>query len=85
MTKSKPKPQTPTPPTSMEILGARLQKAINSPVAQKERAVVIHKAADESQDDWDLIIEAITETDGVYVTFLDDVGVRIFWDVPDKD
>ena len=82
---AKSKHNTPAPPTSMEILGARLQRVINSPAAQKDRAAVIYKAPDELQEDWGQILEAISETDGVYVTHLDEGGVRVAWDVPDTD
>ncbi|MGS0736141.1 DUF1654 domain-containing protein [Pseudomonas sp. GG8] len=82
---AQPKPKTPAPATSIEMLGARLQKIINSPTAQKAQAAIISKAPDEAQEDWDKIIEAITETDGVYVTYEDDGTLRVFWDVPDKD
>lgn len=82
---AKPTPKTPAPITSIELLGARLQKIINAPVAQKAHAAIISKAPDEAQEDWDQIIEAITETDGVYVTFQDDGAIRVYWDVPQTE
>lgn len=82
---SKPNLKTPAPTTSIELLGARLQQIINAPAAQKAHAAIIFKAADEAQEDWDQIIEAITETDGVYVTFQDDGAIRVYWDVPETD
>jgi 5'-deoxynucleotidase YfbR-like HD superfamily hydrolase len=82
---AKQNPKTPAPATSIEMLGARLQKIINAPAAQKAQAAIIYKAPDEAQEDWDQIIEAITETDGVYITFQDDGATRVFWDVPDND
>ncbi|OCW20894.1 MULTISPECIES: DUF1654 domain-containing protein [Pseudomonas] len=82
---AKPNPKTPAPTTSIELLGARLQKIINAPAAQKAHAAIIFKTADEAQEDWDQIIEAITETDGVYVTFQDDGAIRVYWDVPETD
>lgn len=82
---AKPARKPPAPVSSIEILGARLQKIINSPLAQKAQAAVIQKDLNESQEDWDQIIEAITETDGVYVDFQDDEAVRVYWDVPDKE
>lgn len=78
------KPQTQCAPTSIELLSARLQKIINAPAAQKNRAAIIYKAPEEQQEDWDQIIEAITETDGVYVTHQEDGGARVHWDVPDE-
>ena len=82
---AKPYPKTPEPATSIEILGARLQRIINAPAAQKAHEAIIYKASDESQQDWDQIIEAITETDGVHVAFEDDGATRVYWDVPEND
>ncbi|MFJ3486613.1 DUF1654 domain-containing protein [Pseudomonas sp. NPDC090202] len=82
---AKAKPQTQRAPTSIELLGARLQKIINGPTAQKNRTAIIYKAPDEIQEDWDQIMEAINDTDGVYVTLLDDGGAKLHWDVPAKD
>ena len=82
---AKPIPKTPLPTTPIELLGARLQKIINAPAAQKAHAAIIFKAADEAQEDWDQIIEAITETDGVYVTLQDDGATRVHWDVPETE
>ncbi|WP_109512565.1 DUF1654 domain-containing protein [Pseudomonas ovata] len=79
---AKSKTQSSPAPTSIDHLGARLQKVINSPSAQKNREAVIYKAPDELQDDWNQIMEAIIETEGVHVTPLDDGGVRVHWDVP---
>lgn len=82
---SKANQKMPAPPTSIEILGARLQKIINAPAAQKAQSAIIYKAPDEAQEDWDQIIEAITETDGVYVAFQDDGATRVYWDVPENE
>jgi hypothetical protein len=77
------KSQTQRVATSIELLSNRLQKIINSPAAQKNRAAIIYKAPEELQEDWDQIIEAIIDTDGVYVTQQEDGGARVHWDVPD--
>lgn len=77
------KSQTQRVPTSIELLSARLQKIINAPAAQKNRAAIIYKAPEEQQEDWDQIIEAIIDTDGVYVTQQEDGGARVHWDVPE--
>lgn len=79
------KPKSPALPTSVEVLGARLQRVINAPAAQKAHAAIIYKAPNESQEDWDQIMEAITETDGVYVTLTEEGATRVHWDVPEKD
>ncbi|GAB7528892.1 hypothetical protein PS3A_13010 [Pseudomonas sp. 3A(2025)] len=79
------KSQTQNVPSSVEMLGARLQKTINSPGAQKNRSAVLYKAPEEMQEDWDQIIEAINDTDGVHVIFHDDGGAEVHWEVPQQD
>lgn len=70
--------------SSVEILGARLQKIIRSQSAQEAQCALVHRAPDEDPRDWDQIIAAIEETDGVHVTTHEDGSVHISWDVPDK-
>ncbi|MCO8167847.1 DUF1654 domain-containing protein [Pseudomonas sp. 21LCFQ02] len=82
---AKPQSQTQRLPSSIELLGARLQKVINSPSAQKNRCAVLYKAPEEMQEDWDQIIDAINDTDGVHVVFQDDGGAKVHWEVPQKD
>lgn len=67
-------------PTAVQQIGARLQKVINTPTAQKDRAALLYKSPDEQQEDWDLIIEAILETDGVDISYEDDGAVRVRWE-----
>lgn len=78
------KTQTTSLSTSMDILGARLHQIINSPSAQRDRTAVLRRAPEEAESDWDVIIEALTETEGVHVTFLGDEGVRVCWDLPER-
>ncbi|RJG10959.1 DUF1654 domain-containing protein [Pseudomonas cavernicola] len=82
---AKGKPATPKPPSQYELLGARLQKIINSPAAQKAKAALLYKAPDESEDDWAQILEEIAETDNVTLAHRDDGGVQVFWVVPKDD
>lgn len=82
---SKSQSRTLVPPTSLEMLGARLQRVLTSPAARKEQAALVYKAPDESQEDWDQIIDAISETDGVYAVPQDDGSVRVFWEVPAQE
>jgi len=85
MAKAKKEPTPPTPPTSFELLGMRVQKIINSTGAQTAKRAVIYKASNESQDDWEQLLEAIDEADNVTVAHQDDGGVQIFWVVPKED
>lgn len=68
--------------TSFDLLAARIQKVINSPSAQKNRIAVIYKSPEESQEDWDALLGAIEETDGVRLVAEDDAGVRVTWEKP---
>ncbi|HEX8594224.1 MAG TPA: DUF1654 domain-containing protein [Pseudomonas sp.] len=69
-----------SPPTTLEILGGRIKAVINSPRAQLARQIVITKAADEAQEDWDEIVEAISDTEGVTVLRQEHGGVHIAWE-----
>lgn len=52
MAKQQSKSKTPAPPTPYEMMGARIQKIINSPAAQKARSVVIAKEGSASWMKW---------------------------------
>lgn len=82
--KSVAKSQVPVA-TSFDLLAARIQKVINSPSAQKNRIAVIYKSPEESQEDWDALLGAIAETDGVSLVVEDDAGVRVTWEKPLED
>lgn len=71
--------------TSFDHLATRIQKVINSPTAQKNRVVVIYKSPEESREDWDALMGAIEETDGVSLAVEDDGGVRVTWEKPLED
>ncbi|MEE5122124.1 DUF1654 domain-containing protein [Pseudomonas alliivorans] len=72
------------PFSSVEILAARLQTIIRSRSAQEAQCAVVCRKSDEDPKDWDQIIAAIEETDGVHVITHDDGSVHISWDVPDN-
>ncbi|MEY9333807.1 hypothetical protein ABH911_004118 [Pseudomonas protegens] len=76
---------TQTPLSSYERLGVRIQKIINSPTAQKAKAALIFRLADEPQDEWERLLEEIAENDNVTLAYRDDGGVQFFWVVPKED
>lgn len=76
---------TQTPLSSYERLGVRIQKIINSPTAQKAKAALIFRLADEPQDEWERLLEEIAENDNVTLAYRDNGGVQIFWVVPKED
>ncbi|MBF8646849.1 DUF1654 domain-containing protein [Pseudomonas pudica] len=71
--------------TSLERLGLRVSAMINSPVAQLGRKVLIHRLDTDSDQDWEAIMELLSETDGLGMTFRDDGAVILQWDLPTDD
>lgn len=69
--------------TGLERLGLRVSAMINSPLAQLGRRVLIHRLDTDSNQDWDAIMELLSETDGLDMTFCDDGSVILQWDKPD--
>lgn len=69
-------------PSSYELMGARIQKIINSPKAQQARDVTIHRSPDESEADWARFLEEVAESENVKVEHVDSDGVRLTWTVP---
>ncbi|EJN31900.1 hypothetical protein PMI35_01181 [Pseudomonas sp. GM78] len=85
MSKAKKPSAVPTPPSSYDLMGMRVQKIINSTDAQTAKRAVIYKASNESLDDWEQMLEAIDEADNVTIAHQDDGGVQVFWVVPKDD
>lgn len=71
-------------PSTYELLGARVQRVINSTAAQKSRSAVLLRAEGDSPDDWSRILDEISENDNVTIAWRDD-GVQLFWTVPRDD
>lgn len=72
-------------PDSYARMGIRIQKIINSTTAQKSRAALIFRLADELEDDWNQLLEEIAENDNVTLAWRDDGGVQLFWTLPKED
>ncbi|WHL26659.1 DUF1654 domain-containing protein [Pseudomonas juntendi] len=85
MAKQQSKPKAPTPPTPYEMMGARIQKIINSPAAQKARSAVIAKEENESAADWERFLDEVAANDNVILAQCDDGSVRLAWTVPAED
>ena len=71
--------------TGLERLGLRVSAMINSPLAQLGRRVLIHRLDTDSDQDWDAIMELLSETDDLDMTFCDDGSVILQWDAPTDD
>lgn len=76
-----PNPSLPTPQitTSYELAGRRLQALIAAPGVQKIQAVTVSRLDHETVEDWQRLIDEISETAGVMVEALEDGAVRIGW------
>ena len=85
MAKQQSKSKAPTPPTPYEMMGARIQKIINSPTAQKARSVVIAKEEYEAAADWERFLDEVAENDNVTIASREDGSVRLAWTVPAED
>lgn len=79
------KATAPTPPSSYELLARRIQKLILAPRAQLERRVVIARAPDELEADWDLLLDQLGEEESVTVAPQEDGSVRLTWAKPSFD
>lgn len=64
---------------SYELTGRRLQAIIAAPGVQKIQAVTVSRLEHETAEDWQRLIEEISETAGVMVEALEDGAVRIGW------
>ncbi|BBT40915.1 DUF1654 domain-containing protein [Pseudomonas putida] len=84
-TKTASKSQAPTPPTRYELMGARIQKIVNSPAAQSSRSVILAKADHEAQEDWERFLDEVAENDNVTLAHRDDGSVHLAWTVPAED
>lgn len=85
MAKQQQKTKAPAPPTPYEMMGARIQKIINSPAAQKARSVLIAKEEHEAPGDWERFLDEVAENDNVTLAHRDDGSVRLAWTVPVED
>ena len=76
-----PIPSLPTAQTttSYELAGRRLQALIAAPGVQKVQAVTVSRLNHETAEDWQRLIDEISETAGVVVEALEDGAVRIGW------
>lgn len=85
MAKQQSKSKAPTPLSPYEMMGARIQKVINSPAAQKAKSVVIAKEEHEATDDWERFLGEVAENDNVALNHRDDGSVLLTWTVPAED
>lgn len=82
---AKQKPQAPKTPTSYELLGVRVQRAVNTPKAQTSRSVLLERSANDDPADWDRILDEIAENDNVTIAHRDDGLIQLLWTVPKEE
>lgn len=75
----------PKPPFSYELLGMRIQRAINTPKAQLSKSVLLERSEDDAAADWDRILDEIAENENVTIAHRDDGLIQLFWTVPKED
>ncbi|MHA6138476.1 DUF1654 domain-containing protein [Pseudomonas mohnii] len=74
-----PTPQPTKTPSSYELAGRRIQKLIAAPSVQKVQAITVSRLEHESAEDWQRLIDEISETAGVTVEALEGGAIRIGW------
>lgn len=85
MAKQQSKSKAPAPLTPYQMMGARIQKIINSPSAQTSKSALIQKEPHEPQEDWERFLSEVTENDNVSLTERLDGSVLLTWTLPDND
>ncbi len=66
--------------TGLERLGLRVSAMIQSPIAQLNRCVFIHRLDTDEDKDWEAVMELLAETDELSLEFGDDGNVTVRWE-----
>ncbi|MDH0745257.1 DUF1654 domain-containing protein [Pseudomonas sp. GD03842] len=80
-----------TPPqsngmTGMERLALRVSSMINHPIAQERREVRIHRLDTDGEREWNEIVNAISEADGIDLTHNhEDASITLRWEPTEGD
>jgi Protein of unknown function (DUF1654). len=73
------------PVSSMERLTMRVSSMINHPIAQERREVRIHRLDTDGEREWQEILGALSEADGIDMIFHDeDESITLRWE-PSED
>lgn len=64
----------------IDRLGLRVSNMINHPIAQLQRWVTIHRLDTDGDPEWDEVMDLLSETDGIDMTFNDDGSVTLRWE-----
>ena len=71
--------QQPRELTALEKLGLRVSAMINSPKAQLDRQVTIHRMDTDPDEAWQAVLELLLEEDALEVTLNDYGTVTLSW------
>lgn len=66
--------------TGIERLNLRVSNMINHPVAQIQRWVTIHRLDTDGDREWEEVMDLLSDTDGIDMTFNDDESVTLRWE-----
>lgn len=67
--------------TGMERLSLRVSSMINHPIAQERREVRIHRLDTDGEREWNEIVSAISEADGIDLTHNhEDASITLRWE-----
>jgi hypothetical protein len=83
----KKKPHESKPMSGVERLTIRVSNMINHPIAQDRKWATIHRLDTDGDREWDEVMDALTDVDGIEMTFNDeDESVTLRWEAPaDED
>ncbi|MDD1966975.1 DUF1654 domain-containing protein [Pseudomonas putida] len=82
----KVKPPQPSGMSGMERLSLRVSSMINHPIAQERREVRIHRLDTDGEREWNEIVSAISEADGIELTHNhDDASITLRWEPSEDD
>ena len=72
--------------SSLERLNLRVASMINHPIAQDQMWVTIHRLETDGDREWDEVMGAIAEVDGIEMVFnVEDSSVTLKWESPSDD
>ena len=66
--------------TGIERLGLRVSAMINHPIAQTQRWVTIHRLDSDGDQEWEAVMELLSEMDELDMVFNDDGTVMLRWE-----
>lgn len=86
MAKAQKKPSERIEASGLERLRLRVSSMINHPVAQERKTVVIHRLDTDGNREWEEVMGALSEVDGIEMTFNnEDNSVTLAWKAPSDE